>query len=125
MKVQAVSFHLNGHIIGLCLQTQKLEPPYKTLSNNLAVKGLNKDAESKASTLGARDFSSTLSDFCQVFIGPSANTKNSHRSREKPLVPRVSQKLLRLIVVKAENTNRLLMYPWRSPGYSFDMLVLP
>ena len=61
VKVQAVSFHLNGHIIGLCLQTQKLEPPYKTLSNNLAVKGLNKDAESKASTLGARDFSSTLS----------------------------------------------------------------
>ena len=41
-KVQAESFHLNGHIIGLCPQTQKLEPPYKTLSNTLAVKGLKK-----------------------------------------------------------------------------------
>ena len=41
MKVQAESFHLNGHIIGLCPQTKKLEPPYKTLSNILAVKGLN------------------------------------------------------------------------------------
>ena len=40
MKVQEESFHLNGHIIGLCPQTQKLEPPYKTLSNTLAVKGL-------------------------------------------------------------------------------------
>ena len=40
VKVQEESFHLNGHIIGLCPQTQKLEPPYKTLSNTLAVKGL-------------------------------------------------------------------------------------
>ena len=41
MKVQAESFHLNGHIIGFRLQTQKLESPYKTPSNTLAVKGLN------------------------------------------------------------------------------------
>ena len=39
-KVQAESFHLNGHIIGFCPQTQKLESPYKTLSNTLAVKEL-------------------------------------------------------------------------------------
>ena len=52
-------------------------------------------------TLGARDFSSTVSGFCQVFIAacgfglrpkicrPSVNTENSRRAREKPLVPRV------------------------------------
>ena len=40
MKVQAESFHLNGHIIGFRSQTQKLESPYKTPSNTLAVKGL-------------------------------------------------------------------------------------
>jgi len=54
-------------------------------------------------TLGARDFSSAVSGFCQVFIvtraffsqlrrsllRPSANTENSHRTREKLLVPRV------------------------------------
>ena len=39
MKVQAESFHLNGHIIGFRLQTQKLESPYKTPSSTLAVKG--------------------------------------------------------------------------------------
>ena len=43
--------NLNGHITGLCPQTQKLEPPYKTLPNTLAVKGLNLDAESKAFAL--------------------------------------------------------------------------
>ena len=41
MKVQAESFHLNGHIIGFRPQTQKLELPHKTLSNTLAVKGLS------------------------------------------------------------------------------------
>ena len=41
MKVQAESFHLNGHIIGFRLQTQKLDSPYKTPSNTLALKGLN------------------------------------------------------------------------------------
>ena len=58
-------------------------------------------------TLGpeTRDFSSAVSSFCQVFIvtraffrgfglrpkmcRPSANTENSRRTREKPLVPRV------------------------------------
>ena len=40
VKVQAESFHLNGHIIGFHPQTQKLESPYKTPSNTLAVKGL-------------------------------------------------------------------------------------
>ena len=40
VKVQAESFHLNGHIIGFRPQTQKLEPPHKTPSNTLAVKGL-------------------------------------------------------------------------------------
>ena len=60
----------------------------------------------RATTLGARDFSSAVSGFSQVFIvtraksgfglrpkmcRPSANTANSHRTREKPLVPRVSR----------------------------------
>ena len=40
MKVQAESFHLNGHFIGFRLQAQKLDSPYKTPSNTLAVKGL-------------------------------------------------------------------------------------
>ena len=40
MKVKAESFHLNGHIIGFCPQTKKLESPYKTPSNTLTVKGL-------------------------------------------------------------------------------------
>ena len=40
MKVQAESFHLNGHIIGFHPQTQKLESSHKTLSSTLAVKGL-------------------------------------------------------------------------------------
>ena len=40
VKVQAESFHLNGHIIGFRPQTQKLESPYKTPLNTLAVKGL-------------------------------------------------------------------------------------
>ena len=40
VKVQAESFHLNGHIIGFRPQTQKLESPYKTPSNTLAVKGV-------------------------------------------------------------------------------------
>ena len=34
------SFHLNGHIVGFRPQTQKLESPYKTLSNTLTLKGL-------------------------------------------------------------------------------------
>ena len=32
---------MNGHIIGFRRPTKKLEPPYKTPSNTLAVKGLN------------------------------------------------------------------------------------
>ena len=40
---EAESFHLNGHIIGFRPQTQKLESPYKTPSNTLAVKGLKGD----------------------------------------------------------------------------------
>ena len=43
---------------------------------------------SRISTLGARDFSSAVSGFCQVFI-VTRNTENSRRTREKPLVPRV------------------------------------
>ena len=67
-------------------------------------------------TLGARDFSSAVSGLCQVFIvtraksfaargfdlrpktcRPSANTENSRRTREKPLVPRVTSDTLRPI----------------------------
>ena len=42
MYVQAERFHLNGHIIGFRLQTQKLELPYKTASSTPTVKGLRK-----------------------------------------------------------------------------------
>ena len=37
MKVQAESFHLNGHIVGFRSQTRKFKLPYKTPSNTLAV----------------------------------------------------------------------------------------
>ena len=47
MPVQAESFHLNGRIIGFRPQTQKLESPYKTLSNTLAVKGLSQPNQTK------------------------------------------------------------------------------
>ena len=40
VKVQAESFHLSGHIMGFHPQTQKVESPYKTPSNTLAVHGL-------------------------------------------------------------------------------------
>ena len=40
VKVQAGSFHLNGHIVGFRPQTQKLQSPFKTPSSTLAVKGL-------------------------------------------------------------------------------------
>ena len=43
MKVQAESFHLSGHIIGFPLRIQKLDSPYKTPSNTLAVNGLRTD----------------------------------------------------------------------------------
>ena len=56
MKVQAESFHLNGHIIGFRLQTQKLDSPYKTPSSTLAVKGL---------TL---TFTSSMSRFCILYL---------------------------------------------------------
>ena len=48
VKVQAESFHLNGHIIGFRPQTQKLESPYKTPSNTLAVKGLKATENARA-----------------------------------------------------------------------------
>ena len=62
--------------------------------------------ERKSCSLGARDLSSAVSGFCQVFIVsfaargfglgpkiclPSANTENSRCTREKPLVPRVKK----------------------------------
>ena len=42
VKVQAENFHLNGHIRGFRPQTQKVDSPYKTPSNTLAVKGLTR-----------------------------------------------------------------------------------
>ena len=82
---------------------------YATLLNK-RVKG----RKPRKLTLGARDFSSAVSGFCQVFIvtraksfsrgfaargfglqpkicRPSANIENSRRTREKPLVPRVKK----------------------------------
>ena len=82
-------------------------------------------------TLDARDFSSAVSGFCQVFIvarakfffsrlrrrgfglrpkmcRPSANTENSRRTREKPLVPRVKSRrptsLNLMTLVSSSNT---------------------
>ena len=52
MKVQAKSFHLNGHIIGFRSQTRKFKLPYKTPSNTLAVKGLD-ETELFGRTLGS------------------------------------------------------------------------
>ena len=46
-------------------------------------------------TLGARDFSRAVSGFLGLrpkMYRPSPNTENSHRTREKPLVPRVGMK---------------------------------
>ena len=42
MKKLSKRFHLNGHSIGFCPETLKLEPPYKTPSCpfTVAVKGL-------------------------------------------------------------------------------------
>ena len=40
MKKLSKRFHLNGHSIGFCPETLKLEPPYKTPSFTVAVKGL-------------------------------------------------------------------------------------
>ena len=40
VKVQAESFHLNGHIAGFRPNTQKLESPYRPPSNTQAVKGI-------------------------------------------------------------------------------------
>ena len=40
VKVQAESFHLNGHIVGLRPQTQKFQSPFKSPSSTLAAKGL-------------------------------------------------------------------------------------
>lgn len=41
VKVEVERFHWNGHSIGFCPRTQKLETPYKTPLFTLAVKGLN------------------------------------------------------------------------------------
>ena len=38
MKVQVERFHWNGHSIGFCSRTQKLESPYKTPLFTLVVK---------------------------------------------------------------------------------------
>ena len=85
---------------------------YTMTRDKLALKSVTKKSgsfsDSSLLTLGARDFCSAVSGFCQVFIvtraksgfscglglrpkmcRPSANTENSRRTREKPLVPRV------------------------------------
>ena len=85
---------------------------YTMTRDKLAVKSVTKKggsfSDSSLLTLGARDFSSAVSGFCQVFIvtraksgffsrlrptaedvSAFASTENSRRAREKPLVPRV------------------------------------
>ena len=69
MKVQAESFHLNGHIIGFRPQTKKLESPYKTPSNTLAVKGLIYMDTPLIRTLSMPPSVSVLSGF-HVFLPP-------------------------------------------------------
>ena len=79
----------------------------------------------KLDTLGARDFSSAVSGFCQVFIvarfaarefglrpkmcRPSANTENSRCTREKSLVPRVKTGVPaeKPLAAKERNINKL------------------
>ena len=45
MKVLLKRFHLNGHMIGVHPQAQKLELPNKTPSSALAVKGSREGGE--------------------------------------------------------------------------------
>ena len=67
---------------------QKKKKPRSKINPGLALIGFEQ-LGLDWSTLGARDFSSAVSGFCQVFIVTRANTENSHRTRQKPLVPRV------------------------------------
>ena len=72
VRVQAESFHLNGHIIGIRPHTQKLESPYKTLPNTLAVKGLRRtDLETEEAMLACVIYTSLSLLFvfcCRCFI---------------------------------------------------------
>ena len=71
-------------------------------------------------TLGARDFSSADSGSVNrvksfslrpKICRPSANTKNSHRTREKPLVPRVSNYRLLVKTMEKKSQNHLFGQP--------------
>ena len=96
-------FHLNGFTFSLPWSNSEMAY-YETLVNKRV-----KERKPRKRTLGARDFSSAVSGFCQVFIvtraksfsrgfglqpkmcRPSANIEHSRRTREKPLVPRVKK----------------------------------
>ena len=69
MKVQAESFHLNGHIAGFRPNTQKLESPYRPPSNTLAVKGIKY----------------TIYDWpeCMELTKGSNNTRTQKKEKEK------------------------------------------
>ena len=101
-------FHLNGFTFSLPWSNSEIAY-YETL-----VSKRMKERKPRKRTLGARDFSSAVSGFWQVFIvthaksfsrgfaarcfglqpkmcRPSANIEHSRRTREKPLVPRVKK----------------------------------
>ena len=82
-ELLCLSFELpSGHLLLVCGVYHPPQPTYRPSDFLQCLVHLV--------TLGARDFSSAVSGFCQVFIVTRANTENSDRTREKPLVPRVS-----------------------------------
>ena len=103
---------------------------YETLVNKRV-----KERKPRKRTLGARDFSSAVSGFWQVFIvthaksfsrgfgvqpkmcRPSANIEHSRRTREKPLVPRVkkTRQELRMQGIGGERFGSLPLPPPTTP----------
>ena len=103
---------------------------YETLVNKRV-----KERKPRKRTLGARDFSSAVSGFWQVFIvthaksfsrgfgvqpkmcRPSANIEHSRRTREKPLVPRVkkTRQELRMQGIGGERFGSLPLSPPTTP----------
>ena len=94
----------------------------------------------KKCTLCAIDFSSAVSGFCQVFIvtlekcffrgfGPKADTENSRRTRENPLLPRVLEMMhcvKRGWTTTVVNATDLQLLCYEAPiHYSLIRLLVP
>ena len=131
-------FHLNGFTFSLPWSNSEMAY-YETLVNK-RVKG----RKPRKRTLGARDFSSAVSGFCQVFIvtraksfsrgfglqpkmcRPSANIENSRRRREKPLVPRVkkTRRKLRMQGIGGERFGSLPLPLPQQPPHNVLLCML-